>query len=69
MITINNSLIDLLQCHQRVHNNTTSVLQVIHQSHQDHANDSLIDDIPTFDGKPELYFNWILKLEKYIHCD
>ena len=23
----------------------------------------MIDDIPTFDGKPELYFDWILKLE------
>ena len=26
-------------------------------------NDSLIDDIPTFEGKPELYYDWILKLE------
>ena len=26
-------------------------------------NDSLFDDIPTFDGKPEFYFDWILKLE------
>ena len=23
----------------------------------------LLDDIPTTDGKPELYFDWILKLE------
>ena len=33
----------------------------MHQCHQDHANDSLIDDIPTFDRNPEL--NLILKLE------
>ena len=26
-------------------------------------NDSLIDDIPIFGGKPELFFEWILKLE------
>ena len=25
--------------------------------------DSLIENIPTFDGKPELHFKWILKLE------
>ena len=30
---------------------------------QDHANHSLIDDIPAFDGRPELYFDWILKLQ------
>ena len=27
------------------------------------ANDSLIDDIPIFDRKPELHFDWILKVE------
>ena len=26
-------------------------------------NDSLIDDNSTFDGKPELYFDWILTLK------
>ena len=63
MIAKNNSLIDLLQYHQRMQNDTTYVLQVIHQSQQDQTNNSLIDDIPTFDGKSELYFVWILKLE------
>ena len=29
----------------------------------DHANDILIDDIQTFDGKKELYLDQILKLE------
>ena len=28
-----------------------------------HADDSLIDYIPTFDGTPELYFDWIIKIE------
>ena len=60
MIVINNSLIDLLHCQQKTQNET---LQVIHQSQRDHANDSLIDDISTFHGKPELYFHWILMLE------
>ena len=29
----------------------------------EHANDSLIEDIPTFDGIPSMYFECILKLE------
>ena len=60
---MNNSLIDLLHCQQRMQNDATCTSQVIHQSQQDHTNVSLIGDIPTFDGKPELYFDWILKLE------
>ena len=36
---------------------------VIHQCQQHLKSDCLINDIPTFDGKPELYFDWILKLE------
>ena len=32
-------------------------------SRDDYANDSFIDDIPTFHGKPALYFDWILRLE------
>ena len=39
------------------------MFQVIHQFQEDHRNDSLIDNIPTVDGKPELYLDWILKLE------
>ena len=35
-------------------------------SKRDHVNDSLIDDIPTFHGKCELYFNWILKLKNIV---
>ena len=58
---MNNSLIDLLYCQQQTQNDTTPALQVIYQPQRDHANDSLIDDIPDFDGKPELYFNRILK--------
>ena len=44
-------------------NDTTYSLQVIHQSQWDHMNNFVIDDIPTFDWKLELYFDWILKLE------
>ena len=57
MIAMSNSLIDLLKCQQRVQNNTIHVFQVIHQSQWDCTNDSLSYDIPTFDGKPESYFD------------
>ena len=46
---MNNSLIDLLQCHKRTQNYTTCVFQVRYQSQQDNASDSLIDDFPTVD--------------------
>ena len=51
MIAMNNPLTDLFQCQQRMQNITTCILQVIHQS-QYQGNDSLIDDIPTFDRRP-----------------
>ena len=38
-------------------------LPAIQQSQRDHVNDSLIDDIPMFNRKPKLHFDWILKLE------
>ena len=60
---MNNSVIDLLHCQQRMQSDTTHVLQINHQSKQEHVNDPVIDDIPTFDGKPVLNFDWILKLE------
>ena len=63
MINMNNSLMDLVHCQQQTQNDTIRVLQAIQQSQRDHAYDSLTDDIPSFDGKPELYFSWILKLE------
>ena len=63
MITMNNILILLLHCQQWTQNDTTHVSQVTHQSQRDHANDFLIDVMLAFDGKPELYFSWILKLE------
>ena len=34
-----------------------------HELQRDHTNNSLTDDIPIFDGKPKLYFDWIVKLE------
>ena len=43
--------------------NIKHALQDIHQSQRNHANNSLINDMPTFCGKPELHFNLILKLE------
>ena len=61
---MNSLLINLLHCKQKTENYTMHALQVIHQSQRDHVNDSLISDIPTFNGKPEPYFNWILRLEK-----
>ena len=41
----------------------THALPAIEQSQRGHANDLLIDEIPTLDGKFKLYFDWILKLE------
>ena len=63
MIPVSNLLIDLLYCHQKKQNDTMYALQVIHQVQRDHANDSLIDNILTFSGKPKFHFNWISKLE------
>ena len=60
---MNNLPIDLLHHHQQKQNDTTCALQVIHQSHRYHANDSLNDTIPTFDGKPVLWLD--IKIRKY----
>ena len=57
---MNNSLIFH---QQRIQNDATYAFIIIYQSQRDHTNDSLIDDDPTFDGKLELYFDWILKIE------
>ena len=56
---MNNSLIDLLHLQQKMQNDTTYALQVIYLLQWD---DSLTDDITTFKSKPDLYFDWILKL-------
>ena len=53
MIAMKNSLVDLLQCQQRTQDNTTYALQVTHQSQREHANNSLINDTPIFNAKPE----------------
>ena len=50
MIAMNNLYADLLHCQQRTQNKNTHALQVIHQSQRDHVSDSLIEDIPIFDG-------------------
>ena len=63
MIAINNSLTDLLQCQQRMQNDTIHALQAFHQPQEDHTDDSLIDDTSTLNEKPWLYFEWILKIE------
>ena len=66
MIAMHNSIISLLHCQQKMQNGTTCVLWVILQSQRDHANYCLINDIPKFDGKSILCFNWILKLENIV---
>ena len=63
MVPIKKSLPDLLHCKQQTQTDMTLALQAIEQSQRDHANDSLIDDICTFDVKPELNSDWILKFE------
>ena len=62
MINKNDSLVDLLHCQQQTQNDTAHALQATQQSQRDHATDLLIDDIQSYDVKPELYFDWILKL-------
>ena len=42
---MNKSLINLLNCQQKMQNDTTHALHIIHQSQQHQANDSLTDDI------------------------
>ena len=63
MIPINNSLVKLLPCQQQTENYMTHTLPAIQQLQRDHANDSLIDDIQTLNGKPGLYVDWNLKFE------
>ena len=63
MIAMINSLIDMLHCQWQTQNNTACALHVTHQSQKEHSNDYLIDNKLIFDGKPECYFDWILKLE------
>ena len=53
---MNSSLVDFLHCQQQTQNHTTGAIQAIQQPERDHANDSFIDDTPTFDGKSELYY-------------
>ena len=68
MIAMNTLLIDLIQCQQRMQNDTFHALQVIHKSQQDHTNDSLIDDITTL---MENLSNFLLESEARKHscCD
>ena len=49
-----NSLVDLLHSWQQSQNDMNHALQAIQLSLRGHANDSLIDDILNFNGKPEL---------------
>ena len=57
MTAMNNLLINMLHCQQQIQNDTTHVLLALHQSQRDNANNLLINDIPTFDGKPWLHFD------------
>ena len=68
MTIMNNSLIDLLHCQEKIQNDTMCAFWVIHQCQGGHADDSFTDDftlILTFDSKPELNFDRILKLGNY----
>ena len=65
MIIMNNLLADLLHYLQQTQKDMTCSQQSTQQSQRDHANDTLIDNIPTFDGKLESYFDWIQIVENY----
>ena len=57
MINMNNSLVDLLHCQWQLQNNMAHVLQAIQLSWEEHADGSLVDGMPTFEGGPESCFN------------
>ena len=57
----NNNFIPL--CRQIKDHTPTQSLQIMDIDFLGNINESLIDDIPKSDGKPVLYFDWILKLE------
>ena len=57
MIAISNSLIELLHSQQQIQNDTTYTFTAIQQAHLELANDSLIDNIPTFDRNEKHILN------------
>ena len=63
MIAMDNSFIDPLHCQKKMKIDNTHALQIIHKSQREHANDSSVNDILSFDAKLELYFSQILKLK------
>ena len=63
-VTINNSLVTLLDNHRRVQHDTTQALTKIIEMQDTRANDMYVIDLPTFSGNPQQFLNWILKVEK-----
>ena len=51
-----------IQTEKEIYFKITHALQYLLQSQRDHPNESPIDDVSSFNGKPELYFDWMLKL-------
>ena len=51
-MTVNNALIDLLHSQQQTQNDNSHTMAAIQEAQLMHPNDSLIDDIPPFDGTP-----------------
>ena len=62
-MTVNNLLINLQHSYYETQNYTTHNLAAIQPIQLENANDSLMDDISTFDRIPDQYFEWILRLE------
>ena len=53
-------------------NDNTCTLSAMQQAQFEHANDSQIDDIPTFYGTPNKHFEWYIKWENIVNvtkCD
>ena len=57
MVTMNNSLVKLLYFQQPTKNAMIHTLQAIQQSQRTAANNTMVDNIPAFNGKPEFYFD------------
>ena len=62
--TMNNSLLNILDTQCKVQQETTQALSSIIWLQDTRANDALLTDLPTFNGNPEEFLDWILKIEK-----
>ena len=61
---MNNSLLNILDTQCKVQQETTQALSTIIPLQDTRTNDAFLTDLPTFNGNPEEFLDWILKIEK-----